>query len=156
KLVVMSWVALPAVLGTMALSTQELPPSLDTKIGALVLPPGSGVNAVAAIRSGVAGLTVRCGSLSWCCSPLSALGMTFTTSTPVLGGALAARRARAVFLDLPAPFALRRPLVDFRAVRFLLETFFATPPSMPDARPLMQPGSAFYRNVIAFQFLAEG
>jgi hypothetical protein len=59
KLVVMSPVANPTWLGTLALRVHVLPPSMDTKIGAWALPPGSGVKAVATISSGLAGLTVR-------------------------------------------------------------------------------------------------
>src|SRR5713101_5753202 len=72
---------MPLPLGTILLRTQVLPPSMDTKIGALVTPPGFEVKADPAISRGFAGLTARFGSLSWPVSPLSALGIMFTTVT---------------------------------------------------------------------------
>src|SRR5437868_166298 len=81
--IVMSNVGLPEAEapGTMALSTQVCPPSLDTKIGANEPPVGFGVNAVPTICCGFTGFTARLGSLSWCVSPLNALGIMFTTVT---------------------------------------------------------------------------
>ena len=65
NLVVMSAVGKPEVApGTMALSAQVRPPSLETKIGAKDPPVGLGVKAVAAICSGLFGFTARLGSLS--------------------------------------------------------------------------------------------
>src|SRR5919204_5941803 len=69
----------PAWLGTMALSCQVFPPSLEMKIGALAPPSGSGVNAEAAMNCGLLGLTARFGSLSWFVSPLIDLGIRLTT-----------------------------------------------------------------------------
>src|SRR5436305_8426913 len=67
--------------GTMALSTQVCPPSVDTKIGANEPAVGFGVNAVPTICSGFTGFTARLGSLSWFVSPLNDLGIMFTTVT---------------------------------------------------------------------------
>ena len=49
------------------------------KIGAKAPPVGLGVNAVAAICSGLLGFTARFGSLSWFVSPLMDFGIILTT-----------------------------------------------------------------------------
>src|ERR1700712_4668769 len=66
-------------LGTMVLSVQVLPPSTETKMGALPAPAGLRVNAEAAICRGLAGFTAMLGSLSWLVSPLKTFGIIFTT-----------------------------------------------------------------------------
>ena len=73
----MSPVMLPP--GTHTLSAQVFPPSVETKIGALPDPAGSGVNADSAIWRGLAGLALTLASLSWRVSSLSVFGMTLTT-----------------------------------------------------------------------------
>src|SRR5262245_689421 len=83
----MSWVAPPMALGTILFRAQLAPPSEEIKIGARLLPAGSGVNAVATICCGSAGFTDRCGSLSCWVSALSDFGMMFTTVIDGSGGA---------------------------------------------------------------------
>jgi hypothetical protein len=61
--------------GTMLLSVHELPPSVDTYIGALEPPIGLGVNAEAASCEGLLGLMAILGSLSWLVSPLKLWGI---------------------------------------------------------------------------------
>ena len=73
----MSPVMLPP--GTQTFSAQVLPPSVETKIGALPEPAGSGVNAESAIWRGLAGLALTLASLSCRVSSLSGFGMTLTT-----------------------------------------------------------------------------
>src|SRR5437870_1504865 len=76
----MSPVLSPAELGTMEFRVHVLPPFVETYIGALLPPIGSGVNAVAAICVGSAGLTARLASLSSFNSPLRSLGIILTTA----------------------------------------------------------------------------
>ena len=52
------------LLGTMLFIVHVVPPSVETKIGALLPPAGSGVKADPAICCRSAGLTARFGSLS--------------------------------------------------------------------------------------------
>ncbi len=65
--------------GRMTFKVQVRPPSVETKMGPLPEARGSGVNAVAAICDGFAGLTATFGSLSRLVSPLSELGIMLTT-----------------------------------------------------------------------------
>ena len=53
-----------AWLGTIEVRTHEVPLSVETKIGALAPPIGSGVNALIAISFAFAGFTAMLGSLS--------------------------------------------------------------------------------------------
>ena len=73
----MSPVMLPP--GTQTFSAQVLPPSVETKIGALPDPAGSGVNADTATWRGLAGLALTLASLSWRVSSLRVAGITLTT-----------------------------------------------------------------------------
>src|SRR5436309_1695024 len=75
-------------LGRVLRSAQVLPPSSDTKIGAVVLagPPGFGVKAEAARMLGLDANVVRKGSASCHVSPLSDAGIMSTTRTPGRGG----------------------------------------------------------------------
>src|SRR6266404_1947403 len=72
---------LPAALGTMELSCQGLPPSVEKNIGANPPPKGSGVKAEPTISKGLAGFAVMLGSLSWLVSRLSVRGIILTTVT---------------------------------------------------------------------------
>src|SRR5262249_52427431 len=84
--VVMSPVGNPAVApGMIGFNAHVNPPSSDMKMGASEPPEGLGVKAVAAICSGLFGFTARFGSLSWCVSPLKALGIMLTTVTVMAG-----------------------------------------------------------------------
>src|SRR5262249_15120870 len=118
KLVVMSPVpmALPGALGTIAFTVQVTPPVRDLYTGPSAPPPGFVEKAVPMIILGLAGFTVRCGSLSCEASPLSVCGIILTSMNP--GGACPMPVA-APFLALflvavrPADFA-------FLEVAFLL------------------------------------
>src|SRR5437870_4220848 len=98
----MSWVELlPVPLGTMALSRQVLPPSVDTKIGASAPPIGSRVKAVPTMFMGFAGSTVMLGSLSWFVSRLRERGImltTVTTAAAAVAAVACATPARVAFL----------------------------------------------------------
>src|SRR5437016_7698196 len=78
-------------------------------------PPGLGEKAVPTIWLGLAGLTVRCGSLSCAVSPLSDLGIIFTSKNPT--GPSPAGRAVPL-----APFFLEARVAreDFFDAAFLL------------------------------------
>src|SRR5215831_5395376 len=69
--------------GTIALSVQVWPPSVETNTGAIVElgPIGLGVNAVPTIWSGLFGLTASIGSLSCSASPLRDFGIMLTSKS---------------------------------------------------------------------------
>src|SRR4249919_917402 len=88
---VVSPVRLPP--GRTTFSVQLLPPSVETKIGPVPELAGSGVNADAAICSGLAGLTETLGSLSRLVSPLSEFGIMLMTVTGMAAPYLVERLA---------------------------------------------------------------
>src|SRR5258705_11311514 len=71
----------PGLLGIMFRATQVFPPSVDTSIGPFGDAAGVGMNAVAAISSGLAGWTARYGSLSRFTSSLMVFGIILITCT---------------------------------------------------------------------------
>src|SRR6266550_3064159 len=99
-------------LGSVLRSVQVLPPSLETKIGAVPLadPPGLGVKAEAAMSCAFEAYSARNGSASCQVSPLSVGGIRSTTRTPatLAGGVCRVAPSQAAYRATVAAITLVR------------------------------------------------